>query len=133
MKKILISLFIFSLISFDIYGESYTIPLTYQVSPTYTVTIPKAVDVSRMQTSFSFSVSGDIYYDNYLEVVFIDKATITNGKNTYSINVSQNKSDFDYDDLVNNASGVVTLSHDELTSGTYSGELKISITLKEGA
>ena len=133
MKKILLSLLIFSLIEFDIYGETYTIPLTYQVSPTYTVTVPKTVDISSNETSFNFSVSGDIYLDYKLEVLFQNNTTITNGINTVTVNVSQNKDTFTYIDLLNNTSTSVNLSHQELNSGTWTGTLNILITLKEGA
>ena len=132
MKKILPSLLIFILINFDIYAESYSIPLTYDVSPTYTLSFPKYVDVSENETSFNFSVSGDIYYDYLLEVTFDNSTTITNDKYTATINVTQDKSEFNYNDLLNTSVGTVYLSHNTLSSGTWHGELNISINLKEG-
>lgn len=133
MKKLLLSLLLFSLISFDTYGESYTIPLSYLVSPTYIVSVPKSIDVSNNETSFSFSVSGDIYYDYQLEVKFASNTTITSGNYSSIINVNQDKTLFNCDDLFNKSYGNVYLSHDYLHSGTWSGELNLLITLKEGA
>lgn len=133
MKKILISLILLSLISFNVYGESYTIPLNYQVLPTYTVSVPKVVDVSRDETSFVFTVSGDIYLDNTLEVVFVDNATISNGTNSTNINVEQDKNTFTCNELINTYTGTVTLNHKPLKSGNWSGELIVLIALKEGA
>ena len=133
MKKILLIILFLSFINFDIYGESYTIPLTYNVSPTYTVSVPQIVDISNEETSFTFSVSGDIYYDYELQVLFADTATITNGKYSSIVNVSQEKDSFSYEDLNNNISSSVNLIHDSLNSGYWTGELKILITLIEGA
>ena len=133
MKKLLLSILIISLINFDTYGESYTIPLNYSVSPTYIVSVPKSIDVSNNETSFNFSVSGDIYYDYLLEVSFASNTTITNGNYSSIVNVNQDKCLFNYDDLLNKTYGNVYLSHDSLHSGTWSGELNLLITLKEGA
>lgn len=133
MKKILLGILFISIIHFDIYGESYTIPLNYQVSPSYIVSIPKTVDISNEKTSFMFSVSGDIYYDYQLEVLFSDTTTITNGTKIIDVYVTQDKSLFNYDDLSNSSNGVVSLSHNALNSGTYTGTLNLLITLKEGA
>lgn len=133
MKKILLGLLLIVVIRFDIHGESYTIPLTYQVSPTYIVSVPKVIDISNNETSFCFNVSGDIYYDYQLEVLFNNVATITNGTKSVDVYVTQDKSLFNYDEIVSRCNGTVYLNHGSLSSGTYSGTLNFTITLKEGA
>lgn len=134
MKKLIIFLLIILSIRFNnIYGETYTIPLNYQITPTYTITMPSIVDISDNQVSFNFSVNGDIYYDSYLQIEFDEQVTISNGYITDVVYVSQDKTDFTYNDFSNNSSATVNINHNKLSAGNWTGELKLVISLKEGA
>lgn len=136
MKKLLLSLLFLNLFIVPVYGETVsssneTISLNYEVAPTYKVTLPVTVDVTENTTQFVFSVSGDIYYDSYLEVLFDETTIITNGKNQVTVYVTQDKTDFHYSELnSDDIHSTITIIHSSLSAGEWTSELNILIALK---
>lgn len=111
--------------------SSDSISLSYSIEPTYSVVLPSIVDVSNDTSQFSIRVSGDIYADAYLEVIFAETSKITNGRDNETVYVSQEKTHFTYSELSDSGvTSTITLTHGSLKAGTYSGQLNLTITLK---
>ena len=138
MKKILISLLLISLFMNNVYAETYSgnfsISLSYNKLPTYTVKIPTTIDVSNNTTPFNYYVSGDIYADQSLQVLFDSNVTLYSQNNTCNAQVSQEKAIFNQNELTNSYTkyGAV-ITHQKLTSGSWTGELNVVISLIGGA
>lgn len=137
MKKILLS-FLFmnlfvSLISAQEIDEdgTYQIFLSYDNKPSYSLLLPTSVDVSENNSSFDFSLKGQIYYDQSLCIDFDSVVEITNGFENKDVFVSQEKNTWDYEEMPDEfVDYTVTLNHDDLKAGTYKGSLNVLITLK---
>lgn len=135
MKKVFVILLLISLISFNTYGETYngktSIELSYTEEPTYSVKIPESLDITNNETYFDYYLSGDIYADQNLQILFDSQTNITNGIDSYVVNITQDKNTYTHEDLSNECTSRVTIIHDELHSGNYTGELNVSISLLE--
>ena len=137
MKKLLISLLLISIFTSDIYGETYIgdfdISLSYSKESNYKIKIPKIVDVSNNSVSFNYYVSGDIYADQILNVLFDDSLTLYNNSLTCTSYISQEKDSFSYQELSSLYKPYqATITHQELSSGKWYGELKLMISLTGG-
>lgn len=138
MKKLIIVTLLLSLLTQNISSETYTgstsISLSYENLPKYSVKIPKTIDVSKNQTSFNYYVSGDIFADQTLQVLFDDEVSLYSANTTCKIYISQSKSIFEYSEL---SSDYITcsasISHDSLYSGKWIGQLNVVISLTGGA
>lgn len=138
MKKLIIITLLLSLLTQNISAETYTgstsISLSYEDLPKYSVKIPKTIDVSKNQTSFNYYVSGDIYADQTLQVLFDDEVILYSANTTCKVYISQSKSIFEYSEL---SSDYITcsasISHDSLDSGKWTGQLNVVISLTGGA
>lgn len=137
MKKLLISLLLINLFTLEISAETYTgnysISLAMQVEPTYTLKIPKAIDVSNNITNFNYLICGDIYADQILQIDFGEETKIYSENRYCSVYISPEKSRFTYDELSKEYSSYnVTLSHKELEAGKYTGKITMVISLIGG-
>ncbi|MDO5332260.1 MAG: hypothetical protein Q4E99_06225 [Bacillota bacterium] len=137
MKKILITILIIGLITFNINAEEYVgetdILLTYKIEPTYSIKIPKSLDISNNETTFNYYVLGDIYADQTLNILFDSKVEIKDKTNTYEASISQNKTTWTQSELSNNyVSSAVSISHNKLKAGNYIGILNVAISLLGG-
>lgn len=138
MKKLFISLLLISLFATTINAETYTcnysISLSMNVEPTYSVKFPKCIDVSNNVTYFNYLVCGDIYADQILEIDF-DKETKIYSSNRYcSVYISPDKTVFTSNELNSNYDSYgVTLTHGELEAGKYTGKITVVISLVGGA
>ena len=113
--------------------QDFEITFLCHKPPTYCVKLPTKLDITRRDTSFEYYVKGDIYGDQILNVEFEPECSINNFKNDYLVQVYVDKSTWSAIDLTTDyTSSTVRLSHDELPSGNYSGELCIKIYLQEG-
>ena len=138
MKKLLLSLLLINIFAFNVSAETYTgstsISLAYDKEPTYSVKVPKVVDVTNNTTTFTYYVSGDIYADQSLQVLFDQETTIYSANGSCKVYISQDKTDFTYDELTSSYSNhTCTLTHNKLDSGKWYGSLNLVISLIGGA
>ena len=138
MKKIILSLLLCILFISDINGETIThisdntISLSYDIAPTYSVVLPNTIDITNNKSEFNFTVSGDIYADTYLEIIFNQCTYISSEKDNIKVTINQAKTNFTYEELSNsNINSSITLNHNDLKAGNYQGYLNLTITLKE--
>ena len=138
MKKLFISLLLINILSFQINAETYTgstsISLTYDIEPTYSVKIPKTIDISSNTTHFQYYISGDIYADQTLQVLFDKQTTIYNANSSYKVSISQSKTIFYANELTTAYKSYdASISHESLTPGKWFGTLNVVISLIGGA
>lgn len=138
MKKIILSLLLCFLFINNINGETIThisdntISLSYNIAPTYSVILPTTIDITNNKSEFNFTVSGDIYADTYLEIIFDQCTYISSEKDNIEVTINQAKTNFTYEELSNsNINSSITLNHNDLKAGNYQGYLNLTITLKE--
>lgn len=133
MKKLLSILLILCLYANNIYAETYTgntsISLSYSKLPCYSIKIPKLLDISQNNTSFNYYVSGDIYADQTLQVLFSDVTQIQNEDKTCKVYISQEKDLFTPNELNNNHKYCAYISHANLSPGKWHGNLNVVISL----
>ena len=138
MKKLLLSLLLITLFINDINAESYSgihsISLSYNHEPSYAIKIPKTIDVSNELTTLTYYVKGDIYADQYLQVLFEQNTTLTNKiGETCNVYTSQDETHFSCANLSSSyLISSVTISHDILSPGEWYGQLKVYISLVGG-
>ena len=138
MKRIILSLLLCFLFINNINGETIThisdntISLSYDIAPTYYVILPTTIDITNNKSEFNFTVSGDIYADTYLEIIFDQCTYISSEKDNIKVTINQAKTNFTYEELSNsNINSSITLNHNDLKAGNYQGYLNLTITLKE--
>jgi len=137
MKKLLLSLLLLNIFASSINGDTYTgsysMILTANKVPEYVIKIPTKVDITNNETTINYSVMGDIYANQTLNIVFDDTTTITNGKQNVTLNIAQEKSTFNYNELTNSLiTYTATITHNKLTSGNWTGRLNLVISLIGG-
>lgn len=138
MKKLLISLLLLSTFSNNIYALEYTgnfnISLSCDIKPSYSIKLPTSIDVVNNDTSFDYYVKADIQNNQVLKIVFDSYTTIKNSNNeTINVDVMQNKNSWLCSELSNTYQKyAITLNHEALPAGTWSGDLNIMITLTGG-
>lgn len=111
---------------------SYTISLTCEVAPSYCVKLPKSITVNENTTQLNFEVKGDLYNNQNLYVVFDSSTNLTYGTKTEIVTIQQNKTCWTNSELSNEyISNHITLSHNTLSAGNWSGTLNVSISLSE--
>lgn len=137
MKKLitvfcLLNLFILNINADEFTQDgSYTISLTCVNTPSYSVKIPRSINVSKPITTISFAVKGDIYADQKLNVIFDETATLSNNTKTETVFINQNKKSWTSGQLTNEYyESALTLSHDELSAGIWNGSLNVVIALQ---
>lgn len=116
------------------YSNDFNISLSYDSQPSYSIKIPETIDVSNNTTTFYYYVSGDIYADQNLQVLFDSTTTIYSLNNTCNVQITQNKSIYSQSELSDNyieCEAIIT--HQKLTSGNWTGELNVVISLIGGA
>ena len=138
MKKILIALLLINLFAVEVDGQTFTgntsISVSYDVEPTYSVKIPKTIDITNPTTSFNYYVLGDIYADQVLNVVFDSSTTVSNNSNSYNVDIAQEKTIWEYSELTNTYKQYeATISHQTFSAGNYVGQLNVSIYLTGGS
>lgn len=138
MKKILLSLLLINIFALNVNADTYTgstsISLSYDIKPTYSVKIPKVVNVSNNITTFSYYVNGDIYADQTLQVLFDKETTISNANSSCKVYISQSKTDYAANELNDSyCQQQVQISHANLDSGKWFGKLNVVISLIGGA
>lgn len=138
MKKILIALLLINLFAVEVDGQTFTgntsISVSYDVEPTYSVKIPKTIDITNPTTSFNYYVLGDIYADQVLNVVFDSSTTVSNNSNSYNVDIAQEKAIWEYSELTNTYKQYeATISHQTFSAGNYVGQLNVSIYLTGGS
>jgi len=139
MKKLLYSLLLINLLFVKVYGDDfnsdgdYTINLNYIKAPSYTVKIPRIVNVTNENTTMNFYVKGDIYADQKLSVIFDSTTTLSSGNKTIPVNIVQTKNSWLCLELTDSfQSSSIVISHNKLSAGTWSGQLNVSISLQGG-
>lgn len=137
MKKLLLSLLLINIFALEVSAETYTgsasISLSYDIEPTYSVKVPKVVDVSNETTTFSYYVSGDIYADQTLQVLFDEQTTIYSSNSSCKVYISQDKTEFPYNQLSTSyGQHTCIITHDKLDSGKWYGSLNLVISLIGG-
>lgn len=134
MKKLLLTILLINTFILNIdaesYNANYSISLSYNLAPTYSVKIPKTLDISNNNTSFNYYVCGDIYADSVLQVKFDEEVTITNSNTSKKAYISQNKTNFKQNELTSDyAQYSASITHDNLSSGKWQGQLNVVISL----
>jgi len=133
MKKILLTILLIALSANKICAETYTIPVSYNVAPTYTLRLPSRIDVSQQETQLVFYIKADIYMDQTLNVEFDQNTVIYSDHSSSNIEVCPYKYTFTSNDLsVSFNPFFINLSHNNLDVGTYSGYLNFEIYLQGG-
>lgn len=118
----------------ETYTGNHSISLSYSYLPSYSVKIPKKINISNNTTYFNYYVSGDIYYDSSLQVIFDPQTNIYNNDSSKKVYCSQEKTLWSYDELSNSYSqSSACLTHDNLETGIWHGELNVVISLVGGA
>lgn len=138
MKKLLLSLLLINIFAINVNAETYTgntsISLAYDKEPTYSVKIPKVVDVSSEVTNFNYYVSGDIYADQSLQVLFDQETTIYSSNSSCKVYISQDISQFAANQLTDTyVPYKCRIIHNKLESGKWFGSLNVVISLIGGA
>lgn len=138
MKKIFLILLLAicttKTIQADEYGNegTYSISLSCTSLPSYSVKIPTSIDISNPNTTLTFYVKGDIYADQELSVVFDSTATISCANKNETAYISQDKSSWNYSQLTNTYNdSSISISHNDLSAGKWSGILNVVISLQE--
>lgn len=137
MKKLIISIFLINIFMTSVNAETYTgdscISLSYDYLPSYSVKIPKKINISNNSTTFNYYVSGDIYFDSYLQVLFDKETTIYCNDKSAIVNTNQDKTLWSHDELSSSYQKYsACISHDALNSGQWHGELNVVISLVGG-
>lgn len=137
MKRTILSLLILHLMIFTVCGDdlndegSYVINLSCDIAPTYTVKIPKKIDVSGNRTIMTFYVRGDIYADQCLDVIFDRSTVISDRVSNIPISVEQDKQSWSYSELNDDyTSSQIILTHTTLKAGRWNGHLDVRISLR---
>ena len=138
MKKLLFSLFLINLFVSSVNAQTYTgncsISLNAQVNPYYSIKIPKTINVQNNETTFEYYICGDIYADQTLKVKFDSETNLLNGNKSITAYISQSKNTFNQSELTNEYETYsITITHDKLSSGNWSGQLNVVISLIGGA
>lgn len=138
MKKILLSLLLINIFALNVNADTYTgstsISLSYDIEPTYSIKIPKVVNVSNNITTFSYYVNGDIYADQTLQILFDKETTISNANSSCKVYISQSKTDYTANELNDSyCQQQVQISHANLDPGKWFGKLNVVISLIGGA
>lgn len=114
-----------------------TIQLTANKTSSYTVTLPKIVDISTNETKFNVKVKGDINSNETITVTMNDthlsETASTESKHEdvpVSVTFGDGKS-FAYKaaDIKDENIKQATLTHDTLPAGTWSGSLTVNIAV----
>lgn len=131
MKYILLGALAFQLLAKPInVQDNYIISLNYEKQPTYTVKIPKRINITNNECQFEYFYKGDIYANQELHICFPNIASISDGIRNIEIDVVQDNKVYTYTNLTSDyQSDIVTLSHDDLPAGNYTGELCVEIYL----
>ena len=132
MKKILIIILILISYTHKVSGENYfEIPVTLLIEPTYSIKVPKRVDITSSSTLLSFYIKADIFLDQQLIIDFDDNVNIASSKDIVSININPSTFLFNANDLNNNYDcKTINLTHGSLSSGNYLGLLNFTISLR---
>ena len=138
MKKIFLILLLTIFATKTIQADEYGTPGTYSISlsctslPSYSVKIPTSIDISDPSTTLTFYVKGDIYADQELNVVFDSTAAISCAGKNETAYISQDKSSWSCSQLTNTYDdSSISISHNELSAGKWSGILNVVISLQE--
>lgn len=137
MKKLLISLLFINIFTVGVSAETYTgshsIRLSAIVEPTYCVKIPKKLNISENTTYFNYYVSGDIYADQMLKIDYDHQVYITSSDKSYLANITLDKDVFHQYELSNDyAMFTGQITHPNLESGKYTGQINVVISLIGG-
>lgn len=138
MKKIIISILLINLFTIPIqaetYSGSYSIALDMAIEPTYSIKIPKTIDVSNNETSFQYLICGDIYADQILRIDFGRETKIYSENRYCSVYITPDKNEFSSNELENEYLPYnVVLRHSDLEAGNYMGKISLVISLIGGA
>ncbi|MBQ3295896.1 MAG: hypothetical protein IJH00_05415 [Erysipelotrichaceae bacterium] len=139
MKKVLLSLLLFHMFTMvctaqDYTDEgNYTVSMIYTKAPSYTVKLPKTVNVINENTIMDFYVKGDIYADQTLSIVFADTYISCNDR-SIPVTVSQSKNSWTCSELNEDyMRSSVSISHTKLSAGTWFGYMNVAISLQGGS
>ena len=137
MKKFFLLLILINIFTININAETYcgnmSISLKYTSLPKYSVKIPKNIDVTNNTTSFNYYVSGDIYADQTLQVLFDNQTALYSLDNSCKVYISQSKAYFNANELGNKYSTYTCLlTHCDLDPGIWTGQLNVVISLAGG-
>lgn len=115
------------------------VELYANVVSSYTVKLPRKVDVKNNETSFEIEIKGDIAGDEKLTVTVPESAslleTAVNSHNSIALTVANEKNVFTYSDLKSDyvsggdGSSTVSITHSTIPAGNWSVNLPIVIAL----
>lgn len=143
MKKILMNFCIVIVMLFvsivptfatDIKNTGTTnVPVTAIVNSSFTVTIPKSIDISNENASYNIGVSGDLAGNEKLTVVptqAFEMKEKNNFKQPVTATVTQDKKEWSYTDVAASigASGSIVAN---LSAGDWSGTLAFNVSISQ--
>lgn len=138
MKVLIATLLIFismiNPIKADEYSNNgtYIINLSCNKAPSYSVKIPKSVSIENTSTQLDFEVKGDLYNTQNLNIVFDSSTYLTYGTKTELVTIHQTKSSWTNQELSNNyLPSYITITHNPLSAGNWTGTLNVTIQLGE--
>lgn len=111
---------------------TYTINLSCNKSPSYSVKIPKSISIEEPSTQLNFEVKGDLYNTQKLNIVFDSTTTLSYGTKSEPVTIHQTKSSWSNKELTNDyLSSYITITHNPLSAGYWTGTLNVRIQLSE--
>lgn len=120
-----------------------TIELYALVTSSYTVKLPKSVDVSTSGTTFTIEVKGDIAADEQISISFDDcslsETSVKTGDDAHEdieLTVSADVETFTFDLIeadtyAETGKATVTVTHDTIPAGDWSADLSVTISLND--
>lgn len=113
-----------------------TVELTAEAVSSYTVKLPKSVDVSQTSTTFDVKVAGDIAGDEKITLTMTDGALKETNAGSqpshadvnYTVTYGENKSqEYLWDDIDTEKVDQATIDHAKLPAGSWTGTLNVNI------
>ena len=105
-----------------------------QVASSWVVTVPATINVgAEKNANFEVTVRGDVADDTSVSVIPDSVVSLTDGKNTVSANITQDKQQWLGSEVTVegvSANGNVSIN-DELTAGSWSGQLNFTVNCTE--
>ena len=137
-KKFLAFVLLLSLCSSTtVMAEEQTSEIVCTIPSSYTVSIPKTINLVNGQTNYNITVSGDICSDETVKII-PENTTITmvntednNISSTATITQSEENTLFNFTEIKNNTSkqGTITFNTESLTAGNYAGTVNFLISV----
>lgn len=110
------------------------IPVTADIESSFTVSVPKTLDITNGTTQYDVSIIGDIASNEKLKVIPSPSVEMTEAnaiKTAVNASVTQNKTEWTYDEIVNKTTTQGVINVQNLTAGDWRGVLEFNISIEK--